>query len=203
MLTKRLPCEKLRCCHRAQSLKEIIQHRRIFPSFQREERTEVYGNIGICFSGWRLTFQRRREKRRVKSGEGCTERRGETVRGVCQRVFVDAAVCGAWRPEGGGHSWGGFALSQEGIQVTCVWGVQALSGNIEHMRHPSAAAAVCNSGDRGESAHIVERSPRLVSVATRDFIRVSTKQEVSKVNSTRHLKERPPQNQVLKPHDPA
>lgn len=71
------------------------------------------------------------------------------------------------------------------------------------MRHQSEAAAVFNSGDRGESAHIVERSPRLVSVATRDFIRVSTKQEVSKVNSTRHLKERPPQNQMLKPHDPA
>lgn len=130
---KSLLFEKLRDPHRAQSRKEIKQRRMISPSFPREKLTKVYGNIGIFFSRWRLTFQRWREKRRVNSGEGCIERRGETVRGVCQSVFVDAAVCGAGRPEGGGHSRGGFALSEEGVQkVTCVWGVQALSGNIKH-----------------------------------------------------------------------
>lgn len=207
---KSLLFEKLCNCHRAHSRKGIKQHWMIHPFFPREKLTKVYGNIGIFFSRWRLTLQRRRGKWHVNSGEGCIVRRGETVRGVCQRVFVDAAVCGAGRPEGGGHSWGGFALSEEGVQkVTCVWGVQALSGNIKHRSsnplvtfQQSAAGAICSSGDRGESAHIVECSPRLVSVATRDFIR-ATKQKVSEVNSTRHLKESPPQNQVLKTPDPA
>lgn len=150
---KSLLFEKLCNCHRAQSRKEIKQHRLIHPSFPREKLTKVYGNIGIFFSRWRLTLQRRREKWHVNSGEGCIERRGETVRGVCQRVFVDAAVCGAGRPEGGGHSWGGFALSEEGVQkVTCVWGVQALSGNIKHRSSnplitflQSVAGAKCSS----------------------------------------------------------
>lgn len=60
---------------------------------------------------------------------------------------------------------------------------------------PQSAAGAKDSGEQGESAHIV-------SVETRDFIR-ATKQEVRKVsNSTRHLKEGPPQSQVLKTHDP-
>ena len=47
-----------------------------------------------------------------------------------------SAVCGARRAEGGGHSRGRVALSEEGVQkVTRVCGVQALSGNIKHMRH--------------------------------------------------------------------
>lgn len=150
MLTKSLPFEKLRNPHRAQSLKEIGQHWMIFPSFLRKKKqkgnlTEVSGNVGIFFSRWRLTFRRRREKRRVQSGQGRTERRGESVRGVDQRVIVDAAVCGARGPDGGGHGRGGFALSYEGVQkVPCVCGVQVLSGNIKHMGHQVFSSGWCH-----------------------------------------------------------
>lgn len=105
--------------------------------------------MGILFSRGKLTFQRRGVKRRVGSGEGCAERRGEPLRGVAQRVFVDAAVCGAGRPEGGGRRRGGLAPSEEGVQeVTCVCGVVGLSGNIECMRQPVFFYRASNSGYR-------------------------------------------------------
>lgn len=129
----------------------------VFPTFLRERKkkkklTEVSGNGGIFFSRWRLTFQRGREKRRVQSGQGRTERRGESVRELAQRVVVDAAVCGARRPEGGGHGRGGLALSYEGVQkVPSVCGVQALSGGETSSTRVTGssppAGATCERGE--------------------------------------------------------
>lgn len=111
-----------------------------FPFYFKSDLTQIYGNVRFLFIRWRMILQRRRLREGfcVKGWKSSAGGRAVPLCGVCRRVLVDAAVGGAWRPQGGCRSRGGGAPTQQGVQEV-IGGAslrtQGLLGKRERIHH--------------------------------------------------------------------